>query len=204
MKVLAHYVHEPDIATQILAAAGRVLSADPELPRQVFSSPYTCFAFFDYAVLQDAACWLELLAFADTATLVYLNPSAQDVFTSLGGRRYGILRLGSGIEADEVEETLATSPTANPADAFVYGCMRCAILVRNEESAIFGDRYWDLAVVAFRSTTSRERFRACTRSWPYMAVSDAAKRVKKQSEPKDRSDFVAALRANYPNAPPFS
>jgi hypothetical protein len=204
MNVLAHYVREPDIAAQILAAAGRVLSADAELPRQVFGLPYACFAFFDYGVLQNAACWRELLAFADIATLVYLNPSAQDIFTSSGGVRYGILRLDSGVEADEVEETLSTSPTANPADAFVYGCMRCAILVGNEECAIFGDRYWDLAVVAFRSTTSRERFRACTGSWPYMAVSDAAKRIKKQSEPKDRSDFVAVLRANYPNATPLS
>jgi hypothetical protein len=37
-----------------------------------------------------------------------------------------------------------------------------------------------------------------------MAVNDAAQRVKDQSEPKDRSDFVAALKTNYPNAMPFS
>jgi hypothetical protein len=174
-----------------------------ELPDQVFKAPYTCFAFFDYGVLQNAACWLELLSYANKANLVYLDPSAEDILARSGGARYGIIQLGPSVSEGELRTTLSTSPTSNPADAFVSGCMRCVTIVERKECVIFGDRYWDLAVAAFRSQASRVRFRDHTRSWPYMAVNDAVQRVKGQSEPNDCSDFVAALKANYPNAIPF-
>ena len=184
MNASAYYVREPDEATAILAVTASILSANPELPQQVFKFPYACFAFFDYAVLQDADCWLELLRFANKATLVYVSPTAREIFTRSLDVSYGIVRLDSSVEAEAVVSTLSTSPTGNPADAFVYGCMRCLVLVDSEECAIFGDRYWDLAVAAFPSTTSRERFRGYTGSWPYMAVNDAARRVKSQSGPR--------------------
>lgn len=204
MSTRANYVHSPDSATEIVDTVGRILLANRELPAQVFKPPYTCFAFFDYGVLQNTACWLELLSYANTATLLYLSPTAENILARSGGARYGIIQLGSGIEEGELRTTLSTSPTTNPADAFVFGCMRCVVVVESRECAIFGDRYWDLAVAAFCSPASRGRFRDRTRSWPFMAVNDAAQRVKDQSEPKDRSDFVAALKTNYPNAMPFS
>lgn len=204
MNELRHFVETPEKASQVLDSAARILSADPELPKRVFRVPYPCFAFFDYSVLQDAACWIEFLKFANIATLVYVSPTAEDIFAASNGANYGIAQFTSGMKQKELQEALSTSPTANLADAFVYGCMRCVAMVESAECAIFGDRYWDLAVAGFQSTMSRERFREYTSSWPYMAVNDAAKRVKTQSGPKDRSEFIAALKTNYPNAMPFS
>lgn len=204
MSKLATYVCDPSKAKEAIDDIARILLPNRGLPAQVFKAPYTCFAFFDYAVLQDARCWLELLSYANAATLVYLSPSAEDIWTRSQGMRYGIIQLGSGIENMELTRALSTSPTANPADAFVFGCMRCVVVVESRECTIFGDRYWDLAVAAFGSPAIRNRFRDFTPSWPFMAANDASQRVKGQSQPKDRSDFVEALKANYPNATPFS
>jgi len=203
MSPQADYVRETGRARQVIDAVERILPANRALPDQVFEPSYACFAFFDYAVLQNAACWLELLDYASSATLVSLSPSAEDILARSGGERYGIVQLGPRVEATELAATLSTSPTENPADAFVFGCMRCVVVVESGGCAIFGDRYWDLAVAAFRSQASRARFRDFTRSWPYMAVGDAAERVTFQSALNDRSSFVAALKANYPNATPF-
>jgi hypothetical protein len=204
MTVHAEFVHESERAAEISGAVNQTLRAKRALPAQVFEPPYTSFAFFDYATLQNAARWLELLNYSSSATLVWVSPSVEDVLGFSGGARYGIIDVRSGIDERELSTILATSPTANLADAFTFACMRCVVLVENRECAIFGDRYWDLAVVAFRSQASREHFRDCTDSWRFMTVGEAAERVQNQSKPSDRSEFVAALKANYATAMPLS
>jgi hypothetical protein len=203
MKRQVGYVQERGTAAEISAIVEGTLLANRTLPDQVFGPPYTFFAFFDYAVLQNYLCWLELLRYANTAALLHLSPSSEDIFSRSGGTRHGIVQLHQGIKEQELRILLSTSPTANPADAFILGCMRCAVVVEGRDCAIFGDRLWDLAVAAFSSQASRERFRDCTPSWPFMNVVDAAERVTAQSKPRDRSDFVAALKANYANAVPL-
>jgi hypothetical protein len=199
----AEFVTQAGRAADILDAVNQTLRAERALPAQVFKPPYTSFAFFDYATLQRAARWLELLNYSSSATLVWVTPSAENVFGFSGDARYGIIDIRSGINERELTTILATSPTANSADAFTFACMRCVVLVENRACAIFGDRYWDLAVVAFRSQASRERFRDCTDSWRFMTVGEAAERVQNQSKPNDRSEFIAALRANYASATPL-
>jgi hypothetical protein len=131
---------------------------------------------------------------------MYIEPTSQEIFERSLSERYGIVRVPSGTLERQVSSVLSRSPTANPADGFIFGCMRCVVVT--DGYAIVGDRYWDLAVAAFSSRESRERFRNGTRSWRLMTAVDVARRIERQT--RDRSDFVAALRTNYQGVAPLS
>jgi hypothetical protein len=53
---------------------------------------------------------------------------------------------------------LAKSPTDNAGDAFIFACHKCLLVSEDLKVRIWGDRRWDIAVLAFNDMTDRESF----------------------------------------------
>lgn len=183
----ARFVSKANDGKLVASIIDRTINQTRQLPQQVFRSEYQNFMFFHYAALQDPAMWCRLLTQSDAEKVfvIFLDPSFNILRDHIS--KPVTLEIDVSSSAEEIAMGLTLSPTINTSDAFSFACNRCLIAPISGSWAIFGDRRFDIAIVAFFDPNARKNFSI---SWPLMySARDATHFMEKAT--KQLPDFFS-------------